>query len=488
MAKQPAQGVVDVRPDENTIAEIFRVLWRKRGIILIALVIGALIGIWAAANSIPRAPAPVTHYLSLTGMDITRQDDVGVSDERQNIVVTYPNGTIFLPRDLLDPQVLQRVREQLSLGDDVPLGRGIGVSFEAPWTEGIMRRYKERLNIRGVTQADIDVLNRDLERDLLAANMGGLRIDVSPVALGVSDSVAIAIAKTLPQAWRDVYAERYRTLLNTDLPNLMADPNGNDLASPAGVTSAQMKIVSMLRGLEMMANDTRLATVSNESGQTANDLESKLRQFRTVRFAPFAAPVFATDNPSVVAYRKDLEARLAASKRDAETINRTLQDVLNNPIGKAALQQSAENFVQADGTMLSQVLGLAQRASLTPMVPEIINKRDAVNANIAQLERELVMIAGQGASSGSTENPTDISTELQRITEEYRALYSASVKRLRAASSAFYADLSAPSIPVQPTITLRTVALFVAPLALALLAAIGYMVLAELVSRYLMRR
>ncbi|MGC4025762.1 MAG: hypothetical protein QM744_11780 [Mesorhizobium sp.] len=488
MAKQPVQAAVEIRPDENTITEVFQMLWRKRGIILIALAIGILIGVWAAASSFPRAPAPVTHYISLTGMEITRQGNVGDTDDRQKIVVTYPNGTVFLPRDLLDPQVLQRVREQLGLGDDVPLNRGIGVSFEAPWTEEIMRRYKERLAVRGITQADIDSLNSDLERDLLAANMGGLRIDVSPAALGVSGSVAVAIAKALPQAWRDVYTERYRTLLNTDLPNLMAEQNDGDLASPPSVTAAQMKIVSMLRGLDIMANDNRLATVTNGSGQTANDLESNLRQFRTVRFAPFAAPVFATDNPSVVAYRKDLETRLASSKREAETINRTLQDVLSNPIGKAALQPSVESVVQTDGTMLSQLLGLAQRASLTPMVPDIIGKRDEIETNIGRLERELVMITEQATPQASTESPADIAAALQKLTEDYRGLYAASAERLRTASSTFYADLSAPSIPAQPTITLRTIGLFVAPVALALLAAIAYMVLLVLASRYLMRR
>ncbi|RFC67208.1 MULTISPECIES: hypothetical protein [Mesorhizobium] len=488
MAKEPVQAVVEARPDETTIAEVFRTVWRKRGIVLIALAIGILIGLWAAASSFPRAPAPVTHYISLTGMEITRQGNVGDPNDRLKIVVTYPNGSVFLPRDLLDPQVLQRVREQLGLGNDVPLNGGIGVSFEAPWTEGIMRRYKERLAVRGITQADIDSLNSDLERDLLSANMGGLRIDVSPAALGVSGSVAVAIAKALPQAWRDVYTDRYRTLLNTDLPNLMAEQDDGDLSNPPSVTAAQMKIVSMLRGLDMMANDNRLATVTNANGLTANDLEANLRQFRTVHFAPFAAPVFATDNPSVVAYRKDLESRLAASKREAETMNRTLQDVLSNPIGKAALQPSMESVVQSDGTMLSQLLALAQRASLTPMVPDIMNKRDQINANIGRLERELIMISSPGAPQASSENPADIAAALRKLTEDYRSLYTASVDRLRTASSTFYADLSAPAIPAQPTITPRTIALFAAPIALALLAAIAYMVLAALVSRYVVRR
>lgn len=482
MVKQPEQGLVETGPNENTIIEVLRSLWRRRGVILVALLIGLLIGIAAVASSVSRVPAPVTYYISLTGMEITERDNDGSSGDRRRVSVSYPNGTVFLPRDLLDRQGLQRVKEQLGLAGEVPLNRGISVSFDSPWSEGIIKRYRERLNARGITQADIDLLNHELERDLLTANMSGLRIDVSPVALGVSNDVAAAIAKALPQAWRDVYTERYRTLLAAGLPNLTGSQKEADLSSAAGIVAAQMKIVSMLRGVEMIRNDNRLAGVTNSNAQTANDLESDLRQFRTVRFEPFAASVFASDDPSVAAYRKDLEIRLAATRRDAQAIDRTIQDMLNNPIGKTSLQPSPEGTVQMDGTMLSQVLGLAQRASLTRMMPDMFEKREQAAADIAQLENELLMASVQGASAANPESASAISTELKRLTDEYRDLYSMAFERLRATSSEFYVDLSTPS-PPSYGIDTRTMLLMVAPVLLALVVAIGYLLSLGFITR-----
>lgn len=486
MAKQPVPASMESEPDSNTLMDVLCSVWRRRGVVFVALVLGALIGLAAAAASISRAPAPITYYIALSGMEITKQDGAGGMNEKLRVTVSYPNGMTFLPRDLLDPQVLQRVKQQLGLDSSVRLRDGIGVSFDSPWSEGIIKKYKDRLAVRGITQADIDALNRDLERDLLVANMSNLRIDVSPAALGVSSSVADAVAKALPQAWRDIYSEQYRTLLGAELPNPGPAGAEEDLSSASATVAAQMRIVAMMRGLSLMSADNRLTGVQNSAGKNANDLESDLRQFRTIVFAPFAAATFASDDPSVAAYRKDLELRLAAARREAETIDLTLRDMLNNPMGKSG-GQIPEGMVQMDGTMLSQVLGLAQRASLTSMMPDMFQRREKIGSDIALLESELAMVSVQDASSVSPQSASVVSAELKRTADEYRDLYSAAFARLQTASSEFYADLSTPAQDSE-LFGMRTLALFVVPIALALLVALVYLVLAGLFTRSLSRR
>jgi hypothetical protein len=161
--------------------------------------------------------------------------------------------------------------------------------------------------------------------------------------------------------------------------------------------------------------------------------------------------------------------------------------MLNNPMGKTNPQTSPDANVQMDGTMLSQVLGLAQRASLTSLMPDMFDRREKIGAEVARLENEFVMASANEASSTVPERAETISAELKRLAEAYRDLYSTSFERLRAASSEFYVDLSTPTVATQD-MGARTLALFIVPVVLALLVATGYLILAAFFKLALSRR
>lgn len=161
-----------------SLSDIFWRLWQWRG--LIVLVPLLLAGLAALGES-----RQATYLVSLRNIESQR----------------YPNGSDFLPRDLLIPEVLSEVRRRYDIPASVDLNKAISVAYDSPVEEGIARSYQQRLSARNLTQAEIERLNQSYFQELRTAMRSALRVSVDYPVLDLDSERGMALAAELPRIW-----------------------------------------------------------------------------------------------------------------------------------------------------------------------------------------------------------------------------------------------------------------------------------------------
>ncbi|MGC6536600.1 MAG: hypothetical protein ACON44_04520, partial [Candidatus Puniceispirillaceae bacterium] len=136
--------------DEISLRDIAVKLWRRRGLIVVLPIITALMGFGVVLLTAVSAKTPLVHYISLTAI------------ENGN----YPNGVLYSVNDIVSPEVLDEVARRMGLENDQKFADAIMVSNSSPVTEGVVRKYADRLANQKLSSPEIDAINTALELEL----------------------------------------------------------------------------------------------------------------------------------------------------------------------------------------------------------------------------------------------------------------------------------------------------------------------------------
>ena len=422
----------DFSQDEISITDLLMKLWQRRGLIVVLPIVFLLLAVTFLFFTAVKTQSPTVFFVQLHGIDNT----------------AYPNGTSFSPQDLLIPEVLTRAASQLnlSMGDDPR--KSIQVEYGVPTTVGVQRKYQEKLANKKLSAVEIGVINDAYLAELKKTTKGGLRITIDHSSLGLSPDQGVVLANALPRAWTDVFTQNYRVIVDTTLDKVSVPNKDNALSTTSDILSARSSLSRMIAGVAVLNADNRLKAIVSDGGLNSSDLQVELKNFRELYFTTIFSGLFT--NPDTVAnsFQVEVEFKIKEITLEIEELNRSLIDLKNFGTQTAHNQMTnnTSDAVQFGDSSLKQVVELANQASLSDFVQQILTSRRELINKRAVLQTEISRTASGSITILDTAFLTDASLKFSVLKNEYISLLHNARDIRRKSYGDFYVPLGSPNV------------------------------------------
>lgn len=454
--------------DGVSLADIFWRLWAWRGLIVFVCLLFASLAALAVVVSSLAQSRQATYLISLRNIENQR----------------YPNGTGFSPRDLLIPEVLTQLRSRFNIPAGADLQEAISVAYDSPVSEGIAKKYQQRLSARNLSQAEIESLNRSYLEELRDAMRSSLRINVDYLALGLDAPTGLALAAELPRLWTQIYTTKYRIFLDRGIADLAITRSEEDLASTSSIIAANTRIAAMQRGLRRFVDDNRLSTLRTEDDLAPVDLLVELQNFRSIWFNPVKVLALRNDDGSASIYLDELRFDIAEKRHQIEAFDATLKGLgdyqrsgQSAQIGQPSVVPGEQaNSIQLGDSALSGIVDLVQRGSFVPFVQSTLDDRRLLMIELSALEkeREFAVGAAQNVNAITPEFRSRAAEALKNLTGSYAEMLRAAEDQLRNRAGELFEPLLGPVLGGGRLLSLRSLMIVAAAgLGGFLLAVIG---------------
>ena len=456
--------------DEISISELLMKLWAKRGVILaLPLVLAGLTVVGLLAGKTVQQ-STVGYFIELNGIQVqkvTSKDDFGrqapgSSNNNNNnnnnnnemladqLVAYYPNGTVFSPQDLLNPSVLLKLGEETDI-EPIQLAEAISVDFGTPISSGLLEEYRAALSENSkASSQDLALINTRYQSKLDSASKRGLKISVNVLKLKISESQGIMIAEKLPEIWSNVFSTQFNTTLNTEIARLPAVLR-QDLSTTTGLQEVDVQLASIMKGAELMNEDGRLRGLLNDREATPGDLLQSAKNFRAFYFEPLYQVTFEGRNSLSLVYQQDLSLQIDKITAEIAELNVRLENIkdFQNSGRTSGRPAGSGNQASLDGSALTEVVGLAERAGLSSYLQATLDQRFELRKAQADLETQLRRINQESIpTSGSVISAEFKDTARQRylqLVEDYAGLIEKAKALLRQQTPRFYSPTVQPS-------------------------------------------
>lgn len=431
--------------DEISISELLMKLWAKRGLIVVLpLVLAGLTVVGLLAGK-TLEQSTVSYFIELKGIYLG--DMPGDSDVT---TTRYPNGTLFSPQDLLHPSVLQALAGEFDL-DPLDLAEHIDVDFGTPVSNGVLAEYRAALSQNSKASAeDIAAINARYQAKLDAAAKRGLKITVDFGRLEIEKAAALQVAERLPKLWTQVYTTQFMTTLSPEIIGFgWTAPI--DLDSMTGLQEADVQLTLLQKGTELIRADGRLRGLITEGGATAANLLGYLDDFRSIFFEPIYLEAFEQDNPLSRVYQQDLTLQITKLNNQINELNARLLNIRDFQTSGRGNNTSSVvgDRASLDGSALSVVVSLAERAALSTYLQETLDKRYALTEELTELEAKLQRIAQEQGQKTQDTVSNDFRTMGQQRYESIVQAYAELLQKAQTLSKAltpeFYAVMTQPA-------------------------------------------
>lgn len=460
--------------DGISVADIFWRLWDWRGVIIfLPLLFAAIAALVVVVSSLAQT-RQATYLINLRNIENQR----------------YPNGAEFSPRDLVIPEVLAEVRERFDIAPDADLQQAISVVFDSPLSEGIARKYQERLAARNLSAAELDSINQSYLEELRTVMRSSLRISVDYRALGIDSSTGLALAAELPRLWTSIYTTKYRIFTDRRLADLAVTRTLEKLDTTGSVITANARINSMRYGLGTVMNDNRLSILRTDAGLSPADLLIELDNFRSIWFNPVKAWSLRRTDTTATAYLDELRLNIAEKQRQIAAFDVTLAGLSEyqrsgqviQPGQMPASPGDQVNGVQVGDSAFTGIVQLAQQASFANFVQRTLDERRDLLIELAGLEKEREFATRAADHIKITPEFLAAAAEmLQELTSQYSQLLQTAEARLRDRAGDLSQPLLGPTLSGDPLMSPRNLAIiFAAALAGGILAIIGVLAMGAL--------
>lgn len=465
-----APDSTDASDDEISLREIFARLWRQRGVLVVLPLLALCLAAIAVGFTVWSAQNPIVYYITLSNIDKGE----------------YPNGAAFSPQDLLNPDVLAKLRERFNPEPGTNLRRYIQVSYDSPIAVSISQKYNDRLSAKNLTQADIDALNAAYESELKSTISSGLRIDVNYVQLGVSKDTGMAIANALPEIWSQVYSQQYRVFLDTKLVQAAVTSENETLADTSSILVADQRLRNINNGLEIIGGDNRLAALTTNDGFSAEDLDQEVERFRTIYFTALFASGFAEGDPASQAYLRDRRLEIADLERRTAGIDQNLADLRDyqatamgsGPASNGAARPGNSEIEITEGA-LNQIAGLVKASSFAEYMTKLLDERQELVKQISLLRKDIELATTTDKIADIAAFRGQASTALQTLTKRYQDLLAQARVRSTEQNRQFYRERSSPVV-AGSLVPKRSLLLLAIAFLIGLVVAIAYALLKPL--------
>ena len=316
------------RSDEIDLSQLFQKIWAGRGLIVgISLALCLLAGIFFGVR-----------FLGFNGHkvhDIQLRFSFNGAEK-----ALYPNKTPFRLSDIISSQTLKITYEKYNLKDSglkqSDFSNNISIHPAAVNRDFINAKYKNRLNTKNISQAEIETLENAYKLELSSASHRSAVLSYTSYdQSAIPDELIEKILFDIPVVWSKLAITEHGVL---DLPVISINAmNIGDLKNEEyiiGTARIRDNIKLLTDSLNVLKKNERLALVrAPESGLTIKDLNNQLQTFNNYRVEPLNTLITAQQT-----YRD-----LATVKTFFDSKLQALQDNLNKTLQKAAIYQTAFN-------------------------------------------------------------------------------------------------------------------------------------------------
>jgi hypothetical protein len=372
-------GQIQTDDYEISIVDILAKLWRRRGLLVIIPILTGGLGVLAVLLMATQISAPVVHYVNLTGIEKGK----------------YPNGVDFSPRDLQSPEVLRSLADKFGIEQTEDFGEAISVSYSAPSTDGILKKYQVRLSQNGLKAVEIDAINAEFNEELARATEKTAQISIDYQSIGVDKALAAQMAIELPKIWADVITTKFRVLDSTKLSGLSKAAELK-LSPAAGALESNIYVQSMLRGLQIIEEDGRLAGLQTESGITATDLRAQILDFDSLYLSAILSRNLSEEDTLTKFYQTELEFKIEKIKEEMDGMEDaivSIQEVISGKTDVAVPGQSySSDRMQVTGDAISNIVNLVNKSSLSGYLTQIYERKQELISERAELNLRLKKI------------------------------------------------------------------------------------------------
>jgi hypothetical protein len=469
--------------DEINLSQLFFTIWSGRGLIAgISLALFLLVGIYFG-----------TKFLGFAGQsshDIQLRFTFNGSEKG-----IYPNKTKFQLSDIISNQTLNIVYKKYKLADSglsqADFISHISIRPAAINREFIDAKYKTRLGSKGLSQTEIEKLEKAYKSELDTASYRSAILSYADYSKStIPNQLIEKFLFAIPTTWSTLAINEHGVL---DLPVISASAMNlaelKDEEFIIGTALIRDNIKLLASSLLALEKNERIALVREpKSGLTIKDLSNQLQTFKSYRLEPLASLITTKQ-----AYKD-----LATVKIFLQSKLQSNEDTLNNTLQKAAIYKAAydehallsknmdaklqaptSTKTEIGDSFFGQLLKLGDEASESKYRQELTAKQINLKLQAEDIKAEIIIIKRQLAglknkSQQKTENTPIADTYLktinsfEKLTRNYSLLLELSRKHALSNNGSLFNILNSSAnitrfdkIQLKRVITMAIVALIV---------------------------
>jgi len=418
--------------DEISLTDLFRNIWRQRGLIIgCAVFLALFVLIYHFTKASFSVPRQVDYSISLTFLDGKE---------------TYPNGSVFSPRDIITPAVVK----------DVVMKSGLTVSaeqltgaFSVQYSNSLMSESENRLSgllANAKTPEEIRIAAETTLNDMRQATRSLVTISLDLSKAGVTVPQGEKLVKLVVYTWADLALQRGLASVDINRPlsafSVQESLNLIDVYDNASIYLAALSDAAAK--LSGMSGASSLVV----SGRTLNDVRREMDALDVTDIGPLRE--FAYSNSAdLAATDPAIRVRLYARQRLLNLEHERLAKMIASydaalgqlsrlTVAGSAKQSQANNMggdIQLDQSLLSSMLELGSKLGDVEMRQELFRKRTDATEQMLSLEKELAILGGskgksyadlnagqilQGALPGIREGLNRLQKQLNAFFDAYR--------------------------------------------------------------------
>lgn len=389
--------------DEISLTDLFRNLWRQRGLILGILVffIAAIIALQVGKGSVS-APLQVDYPIAMTfSKDLN-----------------YPNGSPFSPNDLTRALVLERVTAKQGLALSASdLAKVLGVSY----SNSLLLSAEEKLGKvlqNTKTPEDIKAAASEALAQMKTEGQRFLTLSVNLNEAGLTPDQGVMLARNIVDEWALVSIEQ--GLLNVDISrpiNAFMVPAGANLIDVYDLASGYLESLSnAVSGLSKQAGAESLIV----NRKSLNDLRREIMTLDSTEIGPLRE--FAYSNSSSLAsVDPGIQVRLFARQRllrlEQERLSKLIASydsalaqlmTVEGGDRQSGVVKSSEGNLQLEQSVIDSLLQMGTRLGAVENRNKLFDRRTKAVEDLLALEKEMAILMGLSDSAYDDLKPAEV--------------------------------------------------------------------------------
>lgn len=430
MDQNASQSPLVGAEDEINLTDLFRNIWRQRGLVIgITAIMAIMVLVFHFAKASFALPARVDYSVSLTFLKEGR----------------YPNGTEFSPRDIISPSVLKAVvaADKIDIGSDF-LADALSVSY----SNSLLAMTEDKLSAtltNAKTPEEMRTAANAALKDMQAQTRSYITVSLDLKKAGLTSQEGRVLVADILEIWAKLTIDRGMTNVDIDRPltafvvgestNLI-DTYDNAANYLRSLTNA-VRTLSALPGSASLVVDGRtLEDVRRELVALDDTDISPLRSFAYTSSAGLssknaAIKVRLYSRQRLMGLEHDRLTKLIASydKALAQLTQSSVSDQLKS--GRSEMMGGA----QFDQSFLNSLLDLGSKLGGVQMRDELFKRRTKAVEDLLSLEKEIAILNGtsdkafngldadailRASVSGITDNLNTLQNQLNDFVGAYR--------------------------------------------------------------------
>ncbi|WP_420590296.1 hypothetical protein [Bacterioplanoides sp.] len=389
--------------DEISLTDLFRNLWRQRGLVFafIILAVAAVITLQffkGSLSAITKVEYPIT--LNFDG-------EVG-----------YPNGSAFSPNDLISTSVLERVIPSLEL--DVSASR-LGAALSAGYSNSLLSSAE--LSLGNILQdnkvpADVKISAEDALAELKTESQRFLTLHLSLERSGISAVQAEDVVSRIVDVWAKASVEQGLLSLDISRPinPFVVAQSGNLIDTYDSAANYLKSLSGAVEGLTKEPGAQSLVV----AGKSLSDLQREISALEGTDVGPLRE--FAYSNSSSLAsVDPAIQVRLFARQRllklEQERLTKLIASYdsalsqlasIKGSDGGAGRVNSGQGNLQLEQSVFDSLLQMGTKLGAVENRNKLFDRRTKAVEDLLALEKEMAILMGVAGSAYGDLNPTEI--------------------------------------------------------------------------------